>query len=89
MMQRACRVSYLYKDGVMAKAVTSTRLQDEQIRELSVAEGWALLDARARRYLGISAQEFIRRWRAGEYPDPDQPEIMPVVMALPFARDEA
>jgi hypothetical protein len=57
-----------------------------QIRELTHDEGRALLDARARRYLGISGDEFLRRWEAGDFRGVDRPEVMRVVMAIPFAR---
>ncbi len=61
--------------------------QDAQIRELSRAEGYQLLDARARHYLHISGAEFLERWRRGEYRDVDRPEVLRVVMALPFVRE--
>jgi hypothetical protein len=37
--------------------------------------------------LGISGEEFLRRWQAGEYPDPDGTPVMHLVMSLPFVRD--
>lgn len=58
-----------------------------QIRKLSVEEGWKLLDERARRYLGIDATEFLRRWDAGEYRlDVERREVSRVAAAIPFAR---
>ena len=60
---------------------------DDRGGELTAAEGWALLDRRARYYLGIGGEEFMRRWQAGEYPDPDGTPVMHVMMALPFVRD--
>jgi hypothetical protein len=59
--------------------------QAPDVRELSEAEGWEFLDQSARYHLGISGEEFVRRWQAGEYPDPDGTPAMHVVMALPFA----
>jgi hypothetical protein len=56
-----------------------------QGRTCSLAEGWEFLDQSARYYLGISGEAFVRRWQAGEYPDPDGTPAMHVVMALPFA----
>ncbi|MGH3089357.1 MAG: hypothetical protein ACRDSJ_18850 [Rubrobacteraceae bacterium] len=44
---------------------------DGHVRQLTREEGRELLDRHARRYLGISGEEFIRRWDAGEYGDPD------------------
>jgi len=50
-------------------------------------EGRRLLDVQAQQFLGISAEEFIRRWDAGEYrADPDRPEVMRVASLLAFAR---
>jgi hypothetical protein len=37
---------------------------------------WAIFDADARRTLGISGEEFLRRWDAGEY-DGDEDEDEP------------
>ena len=57
---------------------------DDGVRVLTEEEGWEFLDKRAQYYLGISAKEFVRRWQAGEYPDPDGTPVMHVLMALPF-----
>jgi hypothetical protein len=40
--------------------------------ELTAEESWAMYDARARRLLGISAEEFERRWDAGEFSGPEE-----------------
>jgi hypothetical protein len=54
------------------------------------AEGIALFDHWARRELGISGDEFLRRWDEGEYwPVPDTVEgrkIGRLAMMIPFAR---
>lgn len=53
-------------------------------------EGLAIFDRDARRALGISGEEFLRRWDAGEYqPVPDTVEgraIGQLAMLIPFAR---
>ncbi|MBI3971755.1 MAG: hypothetical protein HY332_10750 [Chloroflexi bacterium] len=57
------------------------------VRELNWQEGHALLDQNARYYLGISGEEFLRRWKAGEYREPDaDPNVMLVASLLPFVR---
>ncbi len=38
-----------------------------EIVELTVEESWALFDQHARELLGISGDEFVRRWNAGDY----------------------
>jgi hypothetical protein len=58
-------------------------------REVSRDEGLQMIDRQARRYLGISGAEFLRRWTRGDYAaDPDQPGVMDVAMLLPFAHEE-
>jgi hypothetical protein len=53
-------------------------------------EGEAIFDRQARKALGISGAEFLRRWDCGMYrPVPDTPEgrkIGRLVMLIPFAR---
>jgi len=66
---------------MVSKKATRTR-PDELTRE----EGWALLDSEARRYLDMSAEEFIRTWDAGGFPDVDTPEVIRVAALLPFVR---
>ena len=57
---------------------------------LTEEEGVALFDREARKALGISGEEFLRRWDTGEIPPvPDTPEGRPLghlVMMIPFAR---
>lgn len=62
-----------------------------EVRELSREEGRQLFDRQARRYLGISGEEFLKKWDAGEYGDPDDrtknpPGVMQLAMLLPFVR---
>lgn len=69
--------------------VAVKRIDEEttpNIREATYAEGWAMLEERARLYLGLNAAEFIARWDAGTFSDPDQPEVLRVAMLLPFVR---
>jgi len=65
--------------------------ENGRIRELSREQGRELLDRQAQRYLNVSGDEFIRRWDAGEYGDPDDrsenpPAVMRLGMLLPFVR---
>ena len=69
----------------MTRMVTKNSLP--KIRTLSRSEGLALLDRHARAELGVSAETFIRRWKAGRYASRAcRPEVMRVAMLLPFAR---
>lgn len=53
---------------------------------LTRREGRKLLDREAKRNLGISGDEFMRKWDAKKFKDPDRPEIMRVAFLLPFGR---
>lgn len=61
----------------------------EGVDILSAEEGRAYFDRRVRKLLGISGDEFLRRWDAGEYgPVPDTVEgrsLGRAVMLMPFA----
>jgi hypothetical protein len=48
------------------KTAAKTRTDDDA-RLLSLAEGRQLFDDQVRERLGISGEEFLRRWDAGEY----------------------
>lgn len=52
------------------------------------SEGFAMLDEQARGRLGVSAEEFLRRWDAGEYAagEHDRPDVAVVAMLIPLAR---
>jgi hypothetical protein len=60
------------------------------VRWLTDEEAHALFDKRAREALGISGDEFLRRWDAGEYDhlidDPEHPEILQLAMMESFGR---
>ena len=60
-------------------------LADDCLSEymLTNEEFKAIFDREAEVKLGISGDEFVRRWHAGEYPDWD-PELSKLVMMLPF-----
>lgn len=50
--------------------------------ELTVEEERELAEAEAQRELGISFEEFERRWNAGEYRDDPNPKITSVAFWL-------
>jgi hypothetical protein len=56
------------------------------VQELTQAEGRALFDKQAQRYLGMSGDDFACKWEADEFADPDRPEVMRVAMLLPLRR---
>jgi len=62
----------------------TTELSETTFRELSPEETLAFFDDKARSLLGISGEEFRRRWRAGDYDeiadDPEHSDIMYLVL---------
>lgn len=70
------------------KVAKPKRKQDFQlhVEYLDKKQGWKLLDANARKYLGMSAEEFLSRWDCGEFTDIDTPEMMNVAFLIPFVR---
>lgn len=60
----------------------------DQIITLSPEEARQAFDAEARRSLGMSGDEFIARWQAGAFPDPEDPNVVWVASLL-FLVDRA
>lgn len=47
-----------------------------------------MLDDLAREYLNMSGDEFMKAWDSGKFgDDSDRPEIMRLIMLLPFVRN--
>ena len=57
-----------------------------EIVEASRSEGRAMLDRAAMEELGLTADQFLGKWDAGEYEDNDDPAVTRVAMLIPFAR---
>lgn len=57
-----------------------------EVVEASREEGIEILDRAARQALGISGEEFLRRWDAGEYEESEDRAVARVAMLIPFAR---
>jgi hypothetical protein len=56
------------------------------IRELDPSQGLALLDKQTRRYLNMSAQEFIDAWHAGKLRDrQEEPQVARLASLIPLA----
>jgi hypothetical protein len=69
------------------------KVQSKSKYILSKEEGRAYFEEAIPRMLGISADEFLRRYDAGEYADlPDTPEywdIMSAAFLIPFGRQDS
>jgi hypothetical protein len=57
---------------------------DIRIIEITREEGLAMFERQARERLGMSGEEFLRKWDAGEIDDPDRNDVTMLVMLVPF-----
>ena len=57
------------------------------VHEVTEAEGRAILDRAARRYLNMSGDEFLRAWKEGRFENGTctDPGVTYVSMLIPFA----
>ncbi len=60
------------------------RISRRRADELSEAEEQALREREAQRYFGISAEEWARRWLAGEYAGRDDSQTLGLAMLFHF-----
>jgi hypothetical protein len=58
--------------------------EDDSIETMTREEGLRLLDRQARKFLGMSGEEFVRRYQAGEIEDPHRLEVLRVAILLPL-----
>lgn len=59
-----------------------TQIAPEHYR--TAEESREVFDRAAHRYLGMSGDEFLTAWDAGEFEDVERPEVAQVVMLLPL-----
>lgn len=60
-----------------------------ELKAFTKEEAHKLFDEIARMHLGISGDEFRKRWHRGDYDDdPDRFEVMSIAMALPLVERE-
>jgi hypothetical protein len=69
----------------MATREVAEAAEEPRPRELTREEGRRLFDERARCFLGMSGEEFLSRYDAGEL-DPDDENVLRVALLLPFGR---
>lgn len=55
---------------------------------LTHEEALAVLDEQAREYLGMSGEEFLRRWKTGDFEDPDSFEVIHVGIMAPLLLED-
>lgn len=69
----------------VARQPTDIAPDDDSIETMTREEGMRLLDRQARKYLGMSGQEFVRLYREGKIEDPWRLDVASVAMLLPLA----
>ncbi len=71
-------------------AIRAERVTENTIEWLSDDEARAIFDEQARKVVGMSGEEFLRRYDAGEFDDiQDDSEhlvFMSLVLSIPFGR---
>jgi len=92
------KVVRYYTIGNRGEEVVEMAIQTQQARqepdieaddgyEMTPEEAHAFFDERARAYLGMSGEEFMRVWDAGEFDnEPEQTDVTAVALLLPFGR---
>ena len=50
---------------------------------LTREEEFAIFERAARRYMDMSGEEFLRRWKTGDFEDPDSFEVLHVGIRIP------
>lgn len=55
------------------------------VKYVSRRQGARILDRQARRYLGMSGEEFVRKYHAGELENSHRPEVIRISMLVPLA----
>lgn len=70
----------------------SDPVADPEVVYVSPEAGRRMFDEAAREWVGMSGEEFIRHWEAGEYADlvesEDNRHIIDLVLLIPFARQD-
>jgi hypothetical protein len=77
----------------MSEAAMSTHTNEKlpPIKELSPEEAWELFDHQAQEWLGISGEEFIRRYDAGEISEDDldyNNDVVALYMLMPRKQED-
>ncbi|HEV2125470.1 MAG TPA: hypothetical protein VGW38_22190 [Chloroflexota bacterium] len=64
-------------------------VKNGHVQELNDEQAWEIFDQRARHYLEMSGEEFLKAWDDGKFGDPEdpyRPGLMRVVMSIPLVR---
>lgn len=69
---------------MVTKRKADHRNNGHQVRELSEEEAREIFDRITQREMGMSGEEFLKRWHAGKYRDNGELGLTHVVMLLPL-----
>ena len=74
---------------LIKKPKKRTTADDElsEVREATPEELYAIFDRLAREDLGVSGDEFLRDWLAGEWKGEVDPDAISCVMMVPFVKE--
>jgi hypothetical protein len=70
---------------IIAPRSTDTNPEDDSLETMSREEGLLLLDRQARKFLGMSGEEFVRLYQEGKLDNPHRLEVARVAILLPLA----
>jgi len=59
---------------------------DYGVDDIDEIESRALVDTQARKYLGMSGEDFIAQYAGGAIADPDRSDVIRMAMVLPFIK---
>jgi hypothetical protein len=59
----------------------------DSVERISREEGARLVDEQARRYLKMSSEDFVRKYRAGRITDPHRLDVARVAILLPLVEN--
>ena len=64
----------------------SSKTDQNDAVELTREQGKELFDRRAWKLLGISGEDFLRRWDSGDFMNSDDPKVSTLAVLIPFTR---
>jgi ribosome-binding protein aMBF1 (putative translation factor) len=67
------------------KSNTKNGRQPQETRYITREEGQRILDKRARERFGLSGEEFVRRYRAGDLNEFEHGDVEMIKMLIPLA----
>ena len=70
----------------MATRKRAPWVRPQGVQYITRATGRKELDRQARKYLGMSGEEFVRKYRAGEIEDPDRSEVIGLSILMHLAK---